>query len=154
MVCTVALIRECFFWNTMYQDVSNCIKTCKRFERAKGPYNDPNFKWGSVVVNSPLGLPCLDFTTMDSSRNRNQNVLIMMDALSNFTVVVVTPHQQAKKVTESLVDRWFYTFKIPSRLHSDLSSFVSTYNDMPNATTGLQPYQLMFGCEARMPCDN
>ena len=35
-----------------------------------------------------------------------------------------------------------------------LSSLVFAYNVMPNSTTGLQPYQLMFGCKAQILCDN
>ena len=28
------------------------------------------------------------------------------------------------------------------------------YNATPHSTTGFQPYELMFGCKAPMPCDN
>ena len=35
-----------------------------------------------------------------------------------------------------------------------LPSLVFAYNSMPHASTGLQPYELMFGCKAPMPCDN
>ena len=43
----------------------------------------------------------------------------MRDAFTNFTVAVVTANKQAKTVTKALVDRWFYTHGIPSRIHSD-----------------------------------
>ena len=35
-----------------------------------------------------------------------------------------------------------------------LPSLVFTYNAMPHSTTGYQPYELMFGHKAPMPCDN
>ena len=35
-----------------------------------------------------------------------------------------------------------------------LPSLVFAYNAMPHASTGLQPYKLMFGHKASMPCDN
>ena len=35
-----------------------------------------------------------------------------------------------------------------------LPSLVFDYNATPHASTGLQPYELMFGCKAPMPCDN
>ena len=35
-----------------------------------------------------------------------------------------------------------------------LSSLVFAYNATPHASTGFQPYELMFGCKAPMPCDN
>ena len=35
-----------------------------------------------------------------------------------------------------------------------LNVLVFAYNAMPNSTTGLQPYQLMFGCKTQTPWDN
>ena len=56
---------------------------------------------------------------MDCSKDGKENVLVMTDASSNFTVAVETPNQQAKTVAKALVDRWYYTYGIPSRIHSD-----------------------------------
>ena len=33
-------------------------------------------------------------------------------------------------------------------------SLVYAYNATPHSTAGFQPYELMFGCKAPMPCDN
>ena len=35
-----------------------------------------------------------------------------------------------------------------------LPSLVFAYNAAPHSTTGFQPYQLMFGCKAPVPCNN
>ena len=35
-----------------------------------------------------------------------------------------------------------------------LPSLVFAYNATPHASTGIQPYELMFRCKAPMPCDN
>ena len=56
---------------------------------------------------------------MDHSKDGKENVLVIMDAFFNFSVAVVTLNQQAKTVAKALVDRWFYTYQIPSRIHSD-----------------------------------
>ena len=49
---------------------------------------DRGVKQGSLVTNNPLHLLCLDFAAIDPSRDGNENVLVMMDAFSNFTMAV------------------------------------------------------------------
>ena len=115
----MALVRERFFCSMMCQDVNNWVKSCKRCKQAKGSYNDPNIKQGSLIANCPLEMICLDFTMMEHSKDGKEKVLAMMDAFSNFTVAVVTPNQQAKTVAKAIIDRRFYTYGIQSRIHSD-----------------------------------
>ena len=43
----------------------------------------------------------------------------MTDAFSKFSEAVVTPNQQVKTVAKALVDKWFYTYGIPTRIHGD-----------------------------------
>ena len=47
------------------------------------------------------------------------------------------------------------SFTSPYNPHGNhLPALVFTYNATPHASTGYQPYQLMFGCHAPPPCDN
>ena len=52
-------------------------------------HNDPNLKQGLLITNHPLEILCLDFTTMDHSKDIKENVLVVMDAFSIFTVLVI-----------------------------------------------------------------
>ena len=61
----------------------------------------------------------IDFMKLDPSRNGKENVLVMMDAFSKFCVAVITPNQKSKMVAKALIDKWFYTYGIPARIHSD-----------------------------------
>ena len=45
-------------------------------------------------------------------------MLIQM-LISKFSVAVVMPNQQAKTVAKALVDKWFYTYGILTRIHSN-----------------------------------
>ena len=65
---TLALCRERFYWNTMFQDVSNYVKTCPRCQTAKDNYTDPETKLGSIMANNPMDLLCIDFTKVDPSK--------------------------------------------------------------------------------------
>ena len=66
-----------------------------------------------------MGLLCLDFTKMNRSEDRLENILVMTDAISNLMVAVVTSNPQTKTFAKALVDRWFYTYGISPRIHSD-----------------------------------
>ena len=85
----------------MCQEVNNWVKSCKRCKVAKGLYNDPNVKQGSLIANYPLEILCLDFTTMDCNKDGKENIFVMTDAFSNFIVAVVTPNQQATTVAKA-----------------------------------------------------
>ena len=94
---------------------------CKQGQTAKGPYVDPDPSLGSIIANNPMDLLCIDFIKVDLSKDGKENVLVMTDAFSTFSVAVFTftPNQEARKVAKALVDRWFYTYGIPSRIHSE-----------------------------------
>ena len=71
------------------------------------------------MANNPLDLICLDFTKVDPSQDGKENVLVITDAFSKFAVAVVTPNQKAQTVAKVLVDKWFYTYGIPTQIHSN-----------------------------------
>ena len=48
-----------------------------------------------------------------------ENVLVMIDAFSKFSMAVIMPNQYVKTVAKTLVDKWFYTYGKPARIHSD-----------------------------------
>ena len=62
----------------------------------------------SLTVSNPYSL--VSSVVLPLSATNPQifiSVLIMMNAFSKFTIVVVMPNQQAKTVAKALVDRWF-----------------------------------------------
>ena len=116
---TMELLRERVYWPTMAADVSNWVSQCSRCQVAKGNYTIPRPKIGHLESNNPMDLLCLDFTKIDPSRTGKENVLIMTDAFSKFSVAVVTPNQRALTVAKVLVDKWFHVHRVPSCIHSD-----------------------------------
>ena len=116
---TLQLVCETFYWNTLLHDITRRVKNCKQCQTAKGPYVDPDPAQGSIVANNPMDLLCIDFMKVNPSKDGKENVLVMTDAFSKFSVAVVMPNQQVKTVAKALVDKWFYVYGIPIRIHSD-----------------------------------
>ena len=116
---TLALCWERFYWNTMFQDVTNYVKTCPWCQTAKGDYTDPKTKLGTIIANNPMDLLCIDFTKIDPSKSSKENILVLTDAFTKFSQVFVTPNQKVLTIAKILVDKWFYVYGIPAQIHSD-----------------------------------
>ena len=107
----------------MAADVSNWVSQCSCCQVAKGNYTSPRPKIGHLESNNPIDLLCLDFTKIDPLRTGKENVLIMTDAFSKFSVAVVTLNQRALTVAKVLVDKRFHVYGVPSCIHSDQGKF-------------------------------
>ena len=103
----------------MAVDATKWVSQCTRCQVAQGTYNEPKPKIGHLESNNPMDLLCLDFTKIDPSRTRKENVLVMTDAFSKFSIAVTTPNQRALTVAKTLVDKWFHVYGIPTRIYSD-----------------------------------
>ena len=103
----------------MANDAAQWVSHCTHCQVAQGTYTDPKPKIRQLESNNPLDLLCLDFTKIDPSKTGKENVLVMTDTFSKFSVTVVTPNQKALTVAKALVEKWFHVYGIPSRIHSD-----------------------------------
>ena len=117
--CTLVLCWERFYWNTMFQDVTNYVKTCPQCQTVKGDYMDLKTKPGMIIANSPMDLLCIDFTKVDPSKTSKENILVLTDTFTNFSQAFVTPNQKVLTIAKILVDKWFYVYGIPAPIHSD-----------------------------------
>ena len=141
---TMELLRERVYWPTMAADASNWVYQCSCCQVVKGNYTTPRPKIGHLESNNPMDLLCLDFMKIDPSRTGKENVLIMTNAFSKFSVAVVTPNQRALIVAKVLVDKWFHVYGVPSHIHSDQGK--SFDNDI------IRSLCKMYGVEQSLTC--
>ncbi|KAI3361884.1 hypothetical protein L3Q82_002198 [Scortum barcoo] len=74
---------------------------------------------GHLWASRPNEILAIDYTTLEPTRNGIENVLVMTDVFSKYTIAVPTRDQRASTVAMVLVSEWFYKFGVPARLHSD-----------------------------------
>ncbi|KAL2098376.1 hypothetical protein ACEWY4_007583 [Coilia grayii] len=74
---------------------------------------------GHLLASRPNEILAMDFTVLELAYNGQENVLVMTDMFSKYTMAIPTWDQRASTVAQVLVAEWFCKFGVPARIHSD-----------------------------------
>ncbi|XP_056118703.1 uncharacterized protein LOC130096084 [Rhinichthys klamathensis goyatoka] len=116
---TLELVRQRCYWPSMSADVARWVQECERCQLAKDVAPIARSYMGHLLASRPNEIVAIDFTILEPSRSGQENVMVMTDVFSKFTVAVPTKDQQAETVARVLVNEWFFRFGVPGRIHSD-----------------------------------
>ena len=114
---TMALLRSRCYWPNMERDVRTHIKHCETCVISK-PLKVQT-PLGNLLASKPLEVLAMDFTLLEKSTNGMENVLILTDSFTKWTMAIPTKDQKATTVARVLVKEWFVRYGAPLRLHSD-----------------------------------
>ncbi|XP_076840784.1 uncharacterized protein LOC143485286 [Brachyhypopomus gauderio] len=116
---TTNLIRQRCYWPFMRKDIARWCQECSRCVVAKAVQPKVRTFMGRLSASRPLDIVAIDFTVLERSSDGRENVLVITDVFSKFTQAYPTPDQRASTVAKVLVERWFYKYGVPKRIHSD-----------------------------------
>ncbi|KAK7910512.1 hypothetical protein WMY93_015196 [Mugilogobius chulae] len=103
----------------MSADIKQWVQQCERCQVAKDSAPVPHSYMGHLLASRPNEILAIDFTVLEPTRNGIENVLVMTDVFTKYTVAVPTRDQRAPTVAHVLTQEWFFKFGVPSRIHSD-----------------------------------
>lgn len=145
---TLALLQSRCYWPGMSTDVAQWCQACGRCQVAKDVHPKLNSYMGHLLASRPNEILAIDFTTLEPAQNGVEDVLVMTDVFSKYTIAVPALDQRAPTVATVLVLEWFYKFGVLARIHSDqgrnfesslISQLCSLYGIVKSRTTPYHP---------------
>lgn len=103
----------------MSSDIKQWVQECERCQAAKDAAPIPHSFMGHLLASRPNEILAIDFTILEPTRIGVENVLVMTDVFTKYTLAVPTRDQRASTVAQVLTTEWFFKFGVPSRIHSD-----------------------------------
>uniref|UniRef100_A0A3Q3G5R5 Gypsy retrotransposon integrase-like protein 1 n=1 Tax=Kryptolebias marmoratus TaxID=37003 RepID=A0A3Q3G5R5_KRYMA len=145
---TLALLRSRCYWPGMSHEVAEWCKTCERCQVAKDSQPPARGFMGHLLASKPNETVAIDFTLLETTTSGLENVLVMTDVFTKYTLAVPTRDQRASTVAHVLVTEWFAKFGVPARIHSDqgrnfestlIQQLCSLYGIVKSRTTPYHP---------------
>ena len=116
---TSRLVQQRCYWPGMFAEVKRWCQECERCQVSKDTQPVAHSFMGHLLASRPNEILAIDFTVLEPTHNGVENVLVMTDVFSKYSLAIPTRDQRAQTVAQVLVMEWFYKFGVPSRVHSD-----------------------------------
>lgn len=116
---TLELLRQRCYWPGMSSAVAQWCRACERCQVAKDTQPAVRSFMGHLLASRPNEIIAMDFTVLEPTSTGLENVLVITDVFSKYTLAIPTHDQRAPTVAQVLVTEWFSKFGVPARIHSD-----------------------------------
>jgi transposase InsO family protein len=114
---TSSLVRQRVYWPRMQTDITSWIENCKRCTKSKQICHTAEI--GNIRTSQPLELVCMDYLSLEPSKGGIQNIAVITDHFTKYTVAVPTCNQLAKTTAEVIFNHFILNHGILKKLHSD-----------------------------------
>ncbi len=114
---TVSLVRERFYWNTLYKDVNSYVAKCPRCLRRKSTGDKAPMQ--PIYVSQPMELVHMDFLQIEPFKGNVENVLGVTDHFTRYAKAYPSKSQTARATAKLLWDNFIVHYGFPEKFISD-----------------------------------
>uniref|UniRef100_A0A3Q3JX63 Gypsy retrotransposon integrase-like protein 1 n=1 Tax=Monopterus albus TaxID=43700 RepID=A0A3Q3JX63_MONAL len=116
---TLYLARQRFYWPDMKKDIRTYVRQCQRCTLGKSPEPAARAPLESIRSSAPMELVCMDFWSVEDSKQRSVDVLVITDHFTKLAHAFPCANQTAKQIAKKLWDCVFCVYGFPERIPSD-----------------------------------
>ena len=114
---TLGLLRERFFWDTMYKDTVAYISKCSHCIRRKAVTQVAPMQ--PIHATQPLELVHMDFLQLEPSKGKIENILVVTDHFTRYAQAYPCKNQTAFTTAKVLWENFVTHYGFPDKFISD-----------------------------------
>ena len=127
---TVSLVRERFYWDTLYKDTSDYVAQCPRCLRRKGTTRPALLQ--PFFATQPLEIIHLDHLTLEPCKGQFESVLVVTDHFTRYAQAYAVKNQTALTTAKVLWEQFLRHYGFPQKILTDQKVQVLNLNYFQN----------------------
>ena len=122
-----AILKDRFFWPSMYGYVKNFISLCVHCQQTKCNTAPPKAPLVDMVTpDAPMQFICIDIAYMPKDNKGFEYFLLIGDIFSKYIEAVPLKDQTTSSIIAALLSKWIYIHGIPLYILSDQGSNIDS----------------------------
>ena len=110
---TVSLVRERFYWDTLYKDTSDYISQCPRCLRRKGTTRPALLQL--FFATQPLEIIHLDHLTLEPCKGQFESVLVVTNHFTRYAQAYAVKKSNCTHYCQGIMGTIFKTLWLPTK---------------------------------------
>ena len=114
---TISLVRERFYWDTLYKDTSEYVAQCQRCLRRKGTSRPALLQ--PFFATQPLEIIHLDHLTLEPCKGQYESVLVVTDHFTRYAQAYAVKNLTALTTAKVLWEQFLRHYGFPQKILTD-----------------------------------